>query len=424
MLSIRAIVLGAVVLIVLAVGAVTWLLLGFTGGDTAANSVQLDAIRTAGTLVVGGGGAAALLLAALRQRTAGQDLAEKARATTITEHDATERRVTELYTKAAEQLGNTNAPVRLAGLYALERLAQNHTDQRQTIVNVLCAYLRMPYTLPGEPPPDDADNDLTARHRERVQEREVRLTAQRILTHHLRPGDDPDTPATTFWADIDLDLTGATLIDLDFDHTVMRHTQFSDARFSGNALFQVTRFSGDAQFGGAEFSGNAWFGGARFGGNAAFINARVGGDAQFGGARFRGNAQFDGVRCGGGAGFEWALFSNDACFVGSQVGGGGAFQHAQFGGDARFGGARFGGDTQFFWVQVDGDAQFDEAEFGGEAQFNMTRFRGDAQLHGARFRGGAQFDGTRFACGVPAIVQSYRDSARPPDAPADPGSAN
>ncbi|WP_336215879.1 hypothetical protein [Nonomuraea sp. LPB2021202275-12-8] len=35
-----------------------------------------------------------------------------------TTHDAAERRVTELYTKAAEQLGNAPAPVRLAGLYA------------------------------------------------------------------------------------------------------------------------------------------------------------------------------------------------------------------------------------------------------------------------------------------------------------------
>jgi hypothetical protein len=61
-----------------------------------------------------------------------------------TDRDATERRITELYTKAADQLGSDQAPVRLAGLYALERLAHSTVEHRQTIVDVICAYLRMP----------------------------------------------------------------------------------------------------------------------------------------------------------------------------------------------------------------------------------------------------------------------------------------
>jgi len=38
----------------------------------------------------------------------------------LTDRDATQRRITGLYTRAAEQLGNDTAPVRLGGLYALE----------------------------------------------------------------------------------------------------------------------------------------------------------------------------------------------------------------------------------------------------------------------------------------------------------------
>ena len=77
-------------------------------------------------------------------------LAEQSQKDTV--KDAIERRVTELYTKAADQLGSEKAPVRLAGLYALERLAQDNPSQRQTIVNVICAYLQMPYTPPGAAP--------------------------------------------------------------------------------------------------------------------------------------------------------------------------------------------------------------------------------------------------------------------------------
>jgi hypothetical protein len=58
----------------------------------------------------------ALLLTARRQRYTELALV-------YTDRDATERRITELYTKGADQLGSDQTPVRLAGLYALERLA-------------------------------------------------------------------------------------------------------------------------------------------------------------------------------------------------------------------------------------------------------------------------------------------------------------
>ncbi len=64
------------------------------------------------------------------------------------ETDAEARRITELYTRAADQLGSSQAPVRLADLYALERLAQSSPGRLQTIVHVVCAFLRMPFTVP------------------------------------------------------------------------------------------------------------------------------------------------------------------------------------------------------------------------------------------------------------------------------------
>ena len=38
----------------------------------------------------------------------------------------------------------------MAGLYALERLGQDNPKLRQTVIDVICAYLRMPYTPPAE----------------------------------------------------------------------------------------------------------------------------------------------------------------------------------------------------------------------------------------------------------------------------------
>jgi hypothetical protein len=83
---------------------------------------QIDALKTALTIGAGAAGAATLLLAGRRQVHL-----EEAAATT--ELDANERRITELYVKAVDQLGSEKAPVRLGGLHALERLAQDNPTQ-------------------------------------------------------------------------------------------------------------------------------------------------------------------------------------------------------------------------------------------------------------------------------------------------------
>lgn len=108
---------------------------GANPGTDRAN-LRTDAVRTGLAAGAGAGAAVGLMLAFRRQYH--QEVV-----TELTDRDATERRITELYTKAVEQFGSDKAPVRLGGLYALERLAQDDPAQRQTIVIVICAYLRM-----------------------------------------------------------------------------------------------------------------------------------------------------------------------------------------------------------------------------------------------------------------------------------------
>jgi len=223
----------------------------------------------------------------------------KESATVPSDAHATERRITELYTNAVAQLVSDEAPVRFGGLYALERLAQDSPAHRQIIVNVICGYLRRPFspTAPaGKPEPevakgqkepaaeDEAGPDGTGRTWQ--QERQVRLTAQRILAEHLRDDrtknpQSTDTPSSRFWNNIRLDLTGATLIDFNLVNGVV-----ADANFHG------ATFSGDAWFGWAAFSGHAWFGEAAFRGDAGFDMAAFRGDAWFDAAAFSGHAWF------------------------------------------------------------------------------------------------------------------------------------
>ncbi|MFD9702049.1 pentapeptide repeat-containing protein [Lentzea sp. NPDC059081] len=249
-------------------GLVVWLWWAGTAGLSGKDLVtaRLEALKTGLSIGLGSGGAFALYLAWRRQHSTEVSLAQKERdqddvarayqlqaeiaehnrlhaerVAASTEKDADDRRVTELYAKASEQLGSDKAPVRLAGIYALERLAQDNPEHRQTIVNLWCAYLRMPYRPPGDV--DDVD------HRERVQELEVRSAVQLVLASHLRSESE-----ATFWGEtVDLRLEGATLVDVDFSECRFGKVSFRGAVFAGVTDFNDAVFVEDARFSKAKF---------------------------------------------------------------------------------------------------------------------------------------------------------------------------
>jgi len=273
--------------------------------------------------------------------------------------------VTGTYTTAVEQLGHEQAPVRLGALYSLVRLAQDNPSRRQTVVDVLCAYLRMPFTPPMQPEraaeagsaaSQALPADAGVKEREVAQELQVRQTAQRLLADHLEvPGGVTGqeaqgidaSPDLAFWPDISIDLTGATLVDLDLSDSSVAEALFDRATFCGEAWFSNVTFGTSAFFREATFTDDAWFPDATFINSAHFSKAAFTGEALFPGAtfsvaptiRWRGddvtyNAEFDEATFTGRAVFRRAIFHSDAKFDG-----------ATFVGDARFDGATFGRRT-------------------------------------------------------------------------------
>ena len=92
------------------------------------------------------------------------------------------RTLNERFATAAEQLGSDKPAVRLAGVYAMAGLADDWEENRQTCVDVLCAYLRMPYEPdPGQDAPEPQRLAFRA-------SREVRHTVIRVITAHLKDG--------------------------------------------------------------------------------------------------------------------------------------------------------------------------------------------------------------------------------------------
>jgi len=247
------------------------------------------------------------------------------------------RTLNERFATAAEQIGQERPAVRLAGVYAMAGLADDWEENRQTCVDVLCGYLRMPY----DPDPGEGKFRLVF-----LADREVRHTVIRVITAHLRDGAGPS------WQGRNFDFTGV----------VFDGGDFGGARFSGGQVsFGGARFSGgQVSFGGAEFSGG-WVGflGAEFsGGQVSFGGAEFsGGQVSFGGAEFSdGTVSFGGAEFSGGpVSFRGARLSGgqvgfaDAVFSGGWVG----FADAEFvGATVSFDGARFsGGQVDFARVR-------------------------------------------------------------------------
>jgi pentapeptide repeat protein len=267
--------IAALILVPVVLGSALAVALLLALVDAATVGDQIDLIKTGLAIGAGTGGAVGLVLAGRRQWSTEQAHRVTEQSAADARHDATERRITDLYSKAADQLGSDKAAVRLAGLYSLERLAQDNPPLRQTVVNLLCAYLRMPSESASE------------------QEIEVRRAAQRIFATHLRVAYGP--LSDTFWHWITLDLTGAVLHLFELKDAQLREGRFGGARFVGTTWFDGVRFDGDAVFGGATFEKSASFRSARFGGEARFRDAKFAGPADFGGAEFAERPSFDGA---------------------------------------------------------------------------------------------------------------------------------
>ncbi|MFE9701610.1 MULTISPECIES: pentapeptide repeat-containing protein [unclassified Streptomyces] len=255
-------------------------------------------------------------------------------------HRADATQLAERYTKAAEQLGHDQAAVRLAGVYAMARLADDWQEQRQVCINVLCAYLRMPYETDT-----DAEGYMKG-------EREVRFTIIGTIRDRLQ---DPDAAAT--WCGHDLDFTGA----------VFDGGDFAGARFTGGTVrFSRATFSnGAVDFDGATFSGGTVsFGGATFSGG--FVDFST--------------ATFSGSRVS----FSHAMFSGSRVYFGAATFSGGTINFIR---------------TAFSSGMVD----FDVAEFSGSrVSFNFAAFSGsNLDFTGTVFSGGTvSFNSATFSGGT------------------------
>ena len=142
------------------------------------------------------------------------------------EHDRS-RVADERFARAVELLGHDTDQVRVGALHALAGLARSRTEYTQTVLDVLCSYLRRPFELY---PLDEKSRD--------ERELQVRRTAQRLIGDLLPHVDVVDAPR------YELDLSKATVEFFDLSHRQIGQLHAREAQFYDSNSLHHTHVHG------------------------------------------------------------------------------------------------------------------------------------------------------------------------------------
>ncbi|NHC46748.1 pentapeptide repeat-containing protein [Motilibacter aurantiacus] len=375
-----------------------------------------------GALVAGlAGGAITVWLNDQRRRHDDEDLAHRREQSTAELAQDRERAEEDRFAKAVELLGHSNASVRVGAMHALAGLARSAEHRTQTIVDVLCAYLRQPflhYSWDSQPPAvDPAESDYIAslppevrasasrelaqkrvaaereeakERAEQDREREVRRTALRLVTAML-----PRQAPAEGQPPIAVDLTSAHLDDVSFRDLHLQ-ARWAGAHFHGVASLVGAHFHANADLDRAHFHVDASLDGAHFHANAYLDRAHFHADAYLDRAHFHVDASLDGAHFHGVASLVRARFHGDARLDRAHFHANAYLDRAHFHGDASRDGAHFHGVASLDGAHFHGDASLDGAHFHANAYLDRAHFHGGASLDEAHFHGDAWLDGAQF----------------------------
>lgn len=252
------------------------------------------------------------------------------------EHDR-DRIADERFARAIELLGNEADQVRVGALHATAGLARNRPDYTQTVLDVLCAYLRRPFEHPRYAR-NQREREWSAQETNYAErELEVRLTAQRLLTELLPRADQQDAPA------YDVDLTRASLEYLDLS-----------GRRIGRLYLRYGHLYSSTNLSGCHFLGTAWFTGMT-----------------------TGTGTLSGLfRCAD------TVFTERAWFSGVALHGPTYFDRTHFQGRAKFAGSTFGEQVSITNAIFDSTVDFRDTHFSSPPDLRLTTCHGEVHSDG------------------------------------------
>ena len=344
-------------------------------------------------------------------------------------HNA-ERR--ERYTKAVEQLGSKEAPVRIGGVYTLvglvdEWLLDENLDytekvrEGQVIINNLCAYIRSSFALAfhyDELTQESPTAEGLYKNREQEfyidkaaleSEADIRLSIIKEIHDRLQ---SPKINTPGAWSDFEYDFSGSTFFyPIDFT----RSYYAKPVNFSGSTYQDEVRFGGSTYQGGADFSYSIY---RRW---ADFLSSTYQSQANFSGSTYQGEVFFRGSVYQGWVVFNGSTYREEADFCGSTYRRGADFSDSTYWGKIVFGGSVYQGWAVFRDSAYRGEAAFNDSVYWGGADFSGSTYRGrtgfgnsiyqeGANLSRSTYWGEADFSGSIFCSEIYFGYSTHSDS--------------
>ena len=319
-------------------------------------------------------------------------------------HNA-ERR--ERYTKAVEQLGSKEAPVRIGGVYTLvglvdEWLLDENLDytekvrEGQVIINSLCAYIRSSFALAfhydeltQESPTAEGlyknrEQDFYIDKAEFKSEADIRLSIIKEIHDRLQ---SPKINTPGVWSDFEYDFSGSIFFyPVDFTHSYYA----KPVKFSGSTYQDEVRFGGSTYQGGADFSGSIYQRGANF------LSSTYQSQANFAGSTYQDKAVFSSSTYQDGANFSGSTYQGEVFFRGSVYRGWVVFNGSTYREEADLCGSTYRRGADFSDSTYWGKIVFGGSVYQGWAVFRDSAYRGEAAFNDSVYWGGADFSGSTY----------------------------
>ena len=299
----------------------------------------------------------------------------------------------ERYTRAVEQLGSKEAPVRMGGVYTLvglvdewleeESLSENEKlKEGQVIINNLCAYIRSPFTLASqhgtlsqnEPKSKKKFKKFIRKYIQRnfyinranfQAEVDVRLSIIKEIHDRLK-GPEEKTPGA--WSDFEYDFSGST-----FFYPV----DFTNSYYKKPVNFRNSTHHSRADFKGSTYQSQADFRNSTYEKDVIFSASRIS-------IIFMGEVDYDKPVYKGEFFFSNSTYQGDVSFIGSTYQNNAYFSGSTYQGDASFGSstykwATFGGST------YQGEANFASSTYKSGANFTSSTYENETDFSGSIF---------------------------------------
>ena len=319
----------------------------------------------------------------------------------------------ERYTKAVEQLGSKEAPVRLGGVYTLVGLVDEWLEEKnleyserlkegQVIINNLCAYIRFPFTLASyydelsEDKPSsegiykDNQQKFYTDKAEFTSEADIRLSIIKEIHSRLQ---SPKINTPGAWSDFEYDFSGSTFfypIDLTNSYYT-KPVNFSGSTYQDEVRFDGSVYKDEADFGSSIYKSWATFDGSTYTGWVGFNCSTYQSWADFSGSTYEGWADLSGSTYEGEANFSGSTYEGWADLSGSTYEGWANFSGSTYEGWADLSDSTYEGEANFSDSTYEGGADLSDSIYGGWADFSDSTYEGGANFRDSTYHAWANF---------------------------------